>query len=128
MLIEIQSDVFKTDLEHVRPKIVFKEGLNIILGESSAENSIGKSLFLMVIDSCFGGKDYHTRPEIYKNIIENVGDHLIKFAFKFDDEIHYFSRQYDKCNTVNICDSNYHVTEQITLDDFNLLLKKYYKK
>lgn len=127
MLIEIQSDVFRTDLEHLRPKIEFKEGLNIILGESSAENSIGKSLFLMIIDSCFGGKDYHTKPEIHKNIIENVGDHLIKFAFKFDDGIHYFSRPYDSYNTVNICDSNYHIIEEITLDDFNLFLKKYYK-
>lgn len=127
MLIEIQSDVFKTDLVHLRPEIVFKEGLNIILGESNAENSIGKSLFLMIIDSCFGGKDYHIKPEIHKNIIENVGDHLIKFAFKFNDEIHYFSRPYSSYNTVNICDSNYRVTKQITLDDFNLLLKNYYK-
>lgn len=126
MLLEIQSDAFKFDKDHVRPKINFSEGLNVVLGETNAENSIGKSLFLIVIDYCFGGTDYHDNEKIYNNVMPQIGDHVINFAFKFGDEISYFSRQYEKGSVVNVCDSNYKVIKTITLNEFrDFLARKY---
>jgi uncharacterized protein YydD (DUF2326 family) len=49
MLIEIESDAFRV------PKIIFHEGLNVVIGDNQAANSIGKSSFLMVVDFVFGG-------------------------------------------------------------------------
>ena len=127
MLLEIQSDVFKLDKTHVRPKITFTDGLNVVLGESNAGNSIGKSLFLMIIDYCFGGSDYHDKEIIRNNIYPKIGNHTIKFAFKFDEEIYYFSREYENSGSVNICDEDYKVTKTIGLDDFNNFLREKYQ-
>ncbi len=39
-------------------EITFYEGLNAIVGDDIASNSIGKSTMLMIIDFAFGGDDY----------------------------------------------------------------------
>lgn len=49
MLIEIRADVFR------KGPVVFGEGLNVVLGDENATNSIGKSSLLMVVDFAFGG-------------------------------------------------------------------------
>jgi len=49
MLFEIRSDQFRT--KHIG----FHKGLNVILGDENATNSIGKSNLLMIIDFAFGG-------------------------------------------------------------------------
>ena len=49
MLKEIQCDIFTEDGKQRKP-IIFNNGLNIILGDESKKNSIGKSTFLLVID------------------------------------------------------------------------------
>lgn len=50
MLKEIKCSLFK------RQSIVFHNGLNIILGDDDAKNSIGKSSALMAIDFVNGGE------------------------------------------------------------------------
>lgn len=58
MLYEIECDKFarKIDGKLVpRGPITFHEGLNTVLGDKKAENSIGKSTFLLALDFCFGG-------------------------------------------------------------------------
>ena len=82
MLIEIQSDAFRTEAKNgpIRPTIKFKKGLNVINGSVTGTNSIGKSTFMMAIDFCFGGKGYAK----LENVKNNVGIHDINFAFKFD--------------------------------------------
>ena len=57
MLIEICCDKFMCN-GSIRKPIKFNKGLNIIQGQNSGENSIGKSTFLLVIDFCFGGDTY----------------------------------------------------------------------
>lgn len=52
MLKEIQCPLFN------HAKISFHQGLNIILGDDDAKNSIGKSTALMVIDFVEGGDSF----------------------------------------------------------------------
>lgn len=52
MLIEIKSTAFRQNT------ISFNKGLNVILGDEKASNSIGKSTMLKVIDFAFGGESY----------------------------------------------------------------------
>lgn len=41
-----------------KKEIVFHEGLNAVIGDELASNSIGKSTLLMIIDFVFGGNEY----------------------------------------------------------------------
>ena len=57
MLVEIWCDKFM-DNGKIRPKVKFRSGLNTILGDINASNSIGKTTFLLIVDFAFGGDDY----------------------------------------------------------------------
>ena len=57
MLKKIQCDKFISKGQ-VRPPIEFKKGLNTILGGVNANNSIGKSTLLLIIDFAYGGNSY----------------------------------------------------------------------
>ena len=57
MLVEIHCDEFMSYGKPRKP-IIFHEGLNTVLGGQSADNSIGKSTFLLIIDYVFGGDTY----------------------------------------------------------------------
>ena len=52
MLKEIYSSVIK------QKTIKFHKGLNVVLGDNNASNSIGKSTMLLIIDYVFGGDTY----------------------------------------------------------------------
>lgn len=83
MLTEIKSEVF------AEKAVIFHEGLNVILGDSTASNSIGKSTMLMIIDYVFGGDTYIKNNH---DAIEKLGDHSFQFSFCFDGEMLYFAR------------------------------------
>lgn len=129
MLLEIQCNKFarRIDGEFVtREKIVFHEGLNTILGDKKAENSIGKSTFLLIVDFCFGGDDY-CNPKVC-NVVTFVGHHTVQFAFKFGDRIEYYSRNTLKKDVVMLCDKNYQETgEEMQIPDFHVHLLKCYQ-
>ena len=57
MLTEILCDKF-LDGGKERGPIRFKRGLNVVLGDEKATNSIGKSTFLLAVDFAFGGSAY----------------------------------------------------------------------
>lgn len=61
--------------------IRFREGLNVVLGTPDADNSIGKSTLLLIVDYAFGGDTYARASDIVKNI----GEHKIGFKFQFED-------------------------------------------
>ena len=103
MLIEIRCDKFM-DNGVVRPPIRFHQGLNTIMGASRASNSIGKTTFLLIIDFVFGGRDYVMLND--NDVVKNVGEHVIKFAFQFE-KTYYFSRSTTDLNYVVPCDENY---------------------
>ena len=127
MLYEIESDKFAEKINGQlvpRGRIQLREGLNTVLGDKAAQNSIGKSTFLLVVDFCFGGDDY-INPKICK-AKEKLHSHTINFAFKFGNRIDYFCRSTKTPSEVGICDSNYKIQRTQTLKEFkNYLLDAY---
>ncbi|MBQ6827630.1 MAG: AAA family ATPase, partial [Thermoguttaceae bacterium] len=118
MLIEIWCDKFR------QKKVEFKEGLNVILGAETGDNSIGKSTFLLIIDFVFGGNTYANNVDIRNN----VGEHDVFFAFKFGEEVFKFCR--NNCNNSQYvwkCDDAYNKKEKVALADFNRWLAERYK-
>ena len=96
MLYEIQCDRFISNGQP-RPPIRFNSGLNVVLGGRNADNSVGKSTFMLIIDFAFGGETYAKSQTAL-----HIGNHLIKFAFKFAETLYYFSRDVVNANTVNV--------------------------
>jgi len=122
MLVEIRCDKFISHNEP-RPPIRFHAGLNTVLGDESGSNSIGKSTSLMIVDFCFGGNDYVLKST---DIQKQIGPHLIQFAFKFDNEMFYFSRDTIDYTRIFRCDENYNPISVLSRDEFcSFLLEKY---
>lgn len=119
MLKEIYCDKFISNGK-IRGAILFHEGLNTILGSETGSNSIGKSTFLMILDFVFGGMDYIEKST---DVHKNVGSHRICFSFEFDNERFYFARSTIITREVEVCDKDYNVRENITLDRYNEFLK-----
>ena len=113
MLYEIVCDKFKTK------KVLFNSGLNTVLGTNEGDNSIGKSSFLLIVDFVFGGTTYAKSEDI----IKNIGEHSIKFAFKFSNKMHYFCRSVNHLNEVYLCDENYNNIEKISMKDGTMNFK-----
>ena len=129
MLYEIECDKFARMINGKlvpRGRIEFHEGLNTVLGDKKAENSIGKSTFLLALDFCFGGDDY-LNTEI-NNVVSFVGNHTIKFAFKFGNQIEWYTRDTLNASVVIVCDDNYQpVGETMPVDDFRKHLREAYQ-
>ena len=117
MLVEVWCDKFISNGK-VRKPIRFHAGLNAVLGDDNGSNSIGKSTFLMILDFVFGGTDYVKKCV---DVQENVKEHTICFAFDFDGQKYYFSRNTVDYNKVVQCDSEY----QALPDGEPLSLQKY---
>ncbi|HJE93701.1 DUF2326 domain-containing protein [Anaerotignum lactatifermentans] len=118
MLKRIRCDKFN------QKEIVFHEGLNAVIGDDLASNSIGKSTLLMIIDFVFGGKEY---IKTNRDAIEQLGHHEFQFEFEFKGENLYFSRSTNSYLFVNRCDSDYQVQGQINLEDYHKLLQNKYQ-
>lgn len=118
MLVEINCDKF------LQNRIKFNDGLNVVLGGAKANNSIGKSTLLLVIDYCFGGDTYCKKQDC--DIIKNVGHHIIRFTFRFGNELYRFARDTSNPNYVGKCNENNEIFEEISLKEFNEFLNKHY--
>ncbi len=66
MLSEIRCDKFRMG------SIQFHKGLNVILGDDNATNSIGKSTLLMIIDFALGGDSLLKHNG---DIVDELGHH-----------------------------------------------------
>lgn len=82
--------------------MVFDKGLNVVVGDDNAANSIGKSSALLLIDFAFGGNTYSDNHDI----TDHVGDHDVYMHFVFDAKDYYFQRNVSHPNTVHECDSD----------------------
>lgn len=120
MLNEIICDKFNTKNQ----KISFHQGLNVVLGNETGTNSIGKSTFLMIIDFVFGGDDYIDKC---LDVHRNVDFHQIKFAFSFDGEIYKFVRDTKNSNLVLRCSNDYSIQQEISIDEYRVFLKEKYR-
>ncbi|MBN8046927.1 hypothetical protein J0A94_03735 [Paraclostridium bifermentans] len=118
MLKEIKSKIFRID------KIEFHQGLNIVVGDDCASNSIGKSTLLMIIDFIYGGNTYITYN---KDVVKNMGEHEFLYSFEFDNNIYKFIRTTADSENVYKCDDDYNILKSITLDEYTKFLKEMYK-
>lgn len=112
MLVGIECDKF---INHGSPRglITFHEGINAIFGDGK-KNSLGKSTFLLIIDFCFGGKDYIT---IESETINLLGPHTIYFDFNDHGKIRHFSRSTkNKGETISEYIDAKHQVEKNTYD------------
>lgn len=117
MLKEIQSPLFN----HAR--ISFHQGLNIILGDDDAKNSIGKSTALMVIDFAQGGDSL---LEDKAGAIKALGPHYYNFSFVFAGQPYFYSRSTDASDVVHVCDKDYARLSELPIDDYRRKLKELY--
>ncbi|WP_052029926.1 helix-turn-helix domain-containing protein [Rothia aeria] len=88
MLVSVWSDKFRNNGQ-VRPPIMFHPGLNTVRGGQSAQNSIGKSTLLFIVDYAFGGSTFAKSKAVSAKA---EGAHTIYFTFRFNDVDYYFSR------------------------------------
>lgn len=117
MLYEIYCERFH------QKKIIFNEGLSVVLGTDCGHNSIGKSTFLLIVDFVFGGNTYSGAEDI----IKNIGSHDIYFAFKFNNVLYKFCRNNMEAKEVWECDDNYHKIKSCDVKDFCNWLDRMYK-
>lgn len=93
MLTKIECARFRNGLVRFHP------GLNVVMGDEAASNSIGKSTLLMLIDFAHGGMDFLKRsPEV----ADKLGDHDYLVAFSFGGETYVFRRRTSVPETVDI--------------------------
>ncbi|MBU65191.1 MAG: chromosome partitioning protein ParA [Cupriavidus sp.] len=118
MLKEIRCSEFK------HPAIVFHAGLNIILGDDDAKNSIGKSSALLAIDFAFGG---NSLIDDKSGAIRNLGQHRYEFSFEFSGQRYYFSRSTDSPDVVDTCDVDFVKMAELGVEEFRQKLKTLYQ-
>lgn len=118
MLIEIRSEIFKEKV------ITFHKGLNVVLGDDKATNSIGKSNLLMIIDFVFGGDSF---LEHNKDVVDELGHHTYNFHFIFNNEKFFFRRGTYSPEIVYKCSDEYAEIMPITIEEFTSFLKACYK-
>jgi len=117
MLKEISCDKFSNN------PIIFNESFNVILGDSVATNSIGKSSFLMVIDFAMGGDSF---TKYNTDVPEELGHHYYYFKFLFQGKIHIFRRGTHRPEIVNRCNDKFEDIDTIDIDDYRAFLKTAY--
>ncbi|AYG43405.1 DUF2326 domain-containing protein [Pseudomonas sp. Leaf58] len=117
MLKKIKCELFN------HKEIIFHEGLNIILGDDDAKNSIGKSSALMVVDFAMGGNSLLNDKA---GVIQSLGHHEYFIEFQFDKKPLYICRSTAEPDLVDICDDQYKVSNTIPLEDYKDALKFHY--
>lgn len=118
MLRKISCDLFN------ERDIFFEYGLNVILGDNDAKNSIGKSTALMVVDFAMGG---NSLLKDKAGVIRALGHHRYQFEYNFGGVPFFFSRATDSANTIQVCNDNYVVVDEISIDSYTDLLKSNYE-
>lgn len=117
MLKKIICDIF------LQKEIKFYEGLNAIVGDDVASNSIGKSTMLMIIDFVFGGDDYINKNH---DVVDNLGHHDFRFIFNFNNKDYFFVRSTNEYKFVSICDEKFGVLKSIATEEFTAWLQEKY--
>lgn len=117
MLKKIICDIFW------QKEIIFYEGLNAIVGDDVASNSIGKSTMLMIIDFVFGGDDYINKNH---DVVDNLGHHDFRFIFDFKNKDYFFIRSTNEYKFVSICDEKFRILKSIATEEFTAWLQEKY--
>ena len=118
MLSKIICDLFN------HREMVFHQGLNVILGDDDAKNSIGKSSALMVIDFAMGGSSL---LEDKAGVIKALGHHSYCFEFTFNKKKYFFKRSTNESSAIHECNKDYDSVTEISIDEYTEKLKDLYK-
>ena len=118
MLISIESPVFRVG------KIEFHPGLNVVLGDENATNSIGKSTLLMVIDFALGG---NTLLDHNQDLVAELGHHAYKMSFIFDEKKYSFERSTDQSSFVFPVSDDGNLLAPLPLDKYAAFLRASYQ-
>lgn len=111
----------KIECDRFRQKVVeFSDGLNVIVGDDNATNSIGKSTLLMIIDFAFGGT---TLIEHNRDVVSELGDHYYRIQFRDAEEDYFFQRGTLSSEIVEICDSAFKPSSAIKVEEYTAFLK-----
>ena len=113
MLTEVRCEIFREKV------LSFHSGLNVVLGDSIATNSIGKSTLLMVLDFVYGGNSF---LEHNKDVVYELGDHDYYFSFKFGNDNYFFRRGTHTPDLVSSCDKVYQEIEPLTIENYTSFL------
>ena len=117
MLKKISCNIF------LQEEILFHKGLNAIVGDDIASNSIGKSTMLMIIDFVFGGDDYISKNH---DVVDYLGHHNFKFIFNFDNKDYYFTRSTNEYKFVSVCNEKFESLQSVTTKEFTKWLQEKY--
>ncbi|WBM48161.1 DUF2326 domain-containing protein [Pseudomonas putida] len=117
MLKQIKCNLFN------QSTIDFHAGLNVILGDNEAKNSIGKSSALLVIDFAMGGDSLLDDDA---GAIEFLGHHSYEITFEFGGVPLFVTRSTKQADVVDICDSNHVKLDEITVEAYREKLKSLY--
>lgn len=123
MLSKIYCDKFES-YGQPRGIIQFHSGLNTILGGKAAENSIGKSTFLLIVDFAFGGSAFAE-----SDAAKEIGNHTICFTFEFNGIEYHFARDIANNTEIRKCDDDSYVPngEILTKTQFTGFLNEKYE-
>ena len=113
MLIEIRADVFR------KGPVKFQEGLNVVLGDENATNSIGKSSLLMIIDFAFGGGSL---LEYNKDLVDELGHHYYFFTFVFGGDTCRFRRGTNDPELVYRCSEDFILEGPMAIENYRAFL------
>lgn len=127
MLTRLWSPAFRRNGKP-RPVITMHAGVNIVEGADQAQNSIGKSTLLQIIDFVYAGKDFLDSDAV--RLPQAVGHHAIHFTLRLNDKDHHFVRATDRPGFVTRyhdpdwqeADRDYELPEyqQFLLDEYGL--------
>ncbi|MFT9493902.1 hypothetical protein, partial [Anaerosolibacter sp.] len=107
----------------IEKNIVFHSGLNAVVGDNVASNSIGKSTMLMIIDFIYGGSDYITKNH---DAIDQLGHHEFRYIFEFKNSRYYLIRATNEYQFVSFCNDKFEILENKKVEEFTLWLQKEY--
>ena len=105
-----------------RPVITMHAGVNIVEGADQAQNSIGKSTLLQIIDFIYAGNDFLNSDAV--RLPQAVGHHAIHFTLRLNGQDHHFVRTTDRPGFVTrYHDPNWQeMVEDLTLAEYQQFL------
>lgn len=107
----------------LQKEVEFHSGLNAVVGDDIASNSIGKSTMLMIIDFVFGGEGYIKKN--HDTVVE-LGHHEFKFVFEFVGEEHFFIRSTNEYKFVSTCNEKFEIIDTDKVEIFTAWLQEQY--